>query len=878
MSDDPPAKRMRLGGDGLVEITKEELMGENKKHDSYIASLTKLDGSACTSGGQSELEERLKQQQAEASRKEKVLLMQLTRKEQELQEIATQLGETTKGNTPGASQLRSALLDPALNILFQRMRNQLDEKSKKLQQATDDMAAWKFTPDSQTGKRLMSKCRTLIQENQELGKQVSTGRTAQLEAELALQKKYSEELKASQDELNEFVIQLDEEVEGMQSTICALQQQLKEAKDDLAAVRANAKQTEARMPEQAVQGRQTPEPQMEEMVPQEPEPEDRTLTGYEERQPESPASEPSEAGPAPTPSSPAPKSPEGLVVGNRTPSEEMAAASAAGEGQDQRLLSRTAEKEISPGAEDEGLGDQRTAEEASGSPTEEKQRRTTMEEAGQEKERTTKMSGKEDRTFISEDAEIPEQRQPEMAEETSDQVTRDVEEASPEQQVWGLEQQRDERQWQLQQEQRRQVQQEQQKLQQDQQQKLQREQQLQQEQLQQLQQEQQLQRHQQQLQQEQQKLQQEQQQQWQREQQVQQQQQQLQQGLQKQQQRWQQEDEEEMEIDPSRFDSDSSTESESYLQDIQQTKPAGELTIPKASGEAPKPQLGDDSDEGFSTMTPDQGSADPSTRPQGLDQTLVDPYKSTSEPKFSFEPSGNSNDSDVGVVDSSSGQGTEGSPADTYAIGPSVGSNQDNAITSSHTEGVSNSTQLGQVTCSKVEPEVQISNQAPEVTNFPEVKVTAKKLPHNCSLSVVDYDTGSSDEEDYMANEAPPLGNQTPPRGNQAQLPNNQTPPPNNQTASPTTNHSPTNQSPESPHPSSSPVNSSPASPANNIGETVSDVPPLKIVMSQMPTGDGDNNSGVPTKPTDPRDTAYIEENGTGSVHEHEQVTAGSSE
>ena len=49
------------------------------------------------------------------------------------------------------------------------------------------------------GKRLMSRCRTLIQENQELGKQVSAGRTARLETELALQKKYSEELKGSQD-------------------------------------------------------------------------------------------------------------------------------------------------------------------------------------------------------------------------------------------------------------------------------------------------------------------------------------------------------------------------------------------------------------------------------------------------------------------------------------------------------------------------------------------------------------------------------------------------------------------------------------------------------------------------------------------------------
>lgn len=52
---------------------------------------------------------------------------------------------------------------------------------------------------SQTGKKLMAKCRMLIQENQELGRQLSQGRIAQLEAELALQKKYSEELKSSQD-------------------------------------------------------------------------------------------------------------------------------------------------------------------------------------------------------------------------------------------------------------------------------------------------------------------------------------------------------------------------------------------------------------------------------------------------------------------------------------------------------------------------------------------------------------------------------------------------------------------------------------------------------------------------------------------------------
>lgn len=56
-----------------------------------------------------------------------------------------------------------------------------------------------FTNPSVTGKKLMAKCRNLIQENQELGKQLSQGRVAQLEAELALQKKYSDELKSSQD-------------------------------------------------------------------------------------------------------------------------------------------------------------------------------------------------------------------------------------------------------------------------------------------------------------------------------------------------------------------------------------------------------------------------------------------------------------------------------------------------------------------------------------------------------------------------------------------------------------------------------------------------------------------------------------------------------
>lgn len=52
---------------------------------------------------------------------------------------------------------------------------------------------------SQMGKRLMAKCRMLLQENEELGKVISSGRTSKLEAEIVLQKTMVTEMKTNQD-------------------------------------------------------------------------------------------------------------------------------------------------------------------------------------------------------------------------------------------------------------------------------------------------------------------------------------------------------------------------------------------------------------------------------------------------------------------------------------------------------------------------------------------------------------------------------------------------------------------------------------------------------------------------------------------------------
>ncbi|KAL0969781.1 hypothetical protein UPYG_G00232200 [Umbra pygmaea] len=232
MTEEPVPKKVRLSESDLKTLTREELCERWKQEDAYVQMLetkyAELNSNDVT--GLRESEEKLKLQQLEAARRENILVMRLATKEQEMQDCTTHIQYLKQAQQPNVAQLRSTLVDPALNLFFLKMKSQLEENKDKLEQAQNELSAWRFTPDSQTGKKLMAKCRMLIQENQELGRQISQGRVAQLEAELALQKKYSEELKSSQDELNDFIIQLDEEVEGMQSTILVLQQQLRETR------------------------------------------------------------------------------------------------------------------------------------------------------------------------------------------------------------------------------------------------------------------------------------------------------------------------------------------------------------------------------------------------------------------------------------------------------------------------------------------------------------------------------------------------------------------------------------------------------------------------------------------------------------------------
>ena len=57
------------------------------------------------------------------------------------------MGEMKQAQTQNTAQLRSMLLDPAINLVFQRLAREVEEHKDKLKQKQNELSAWKFTPD-----------------------------------------------------------------------------------------------------------------------------------------------------------------------------------------------------------------------------------------------------------------------------------------------------------------------------------------------------------------------------------------------------------------------------------------------------------------------------------------------------------------------------------------------------------------------------------------------------------------------------------------------------------------------------------------------------------------------------------------------------------
>ena len=59
----------------------------------------------------------------------------------------SQMHDLKQSQSSESSQLHSLMVDPAVNVMFSSMKRQLKEYKEKLEQAQNDLTAWKFTPD-----------------------------------------------------------------------------------------------------------------------------------------------------------------------------------------------------------------------------------------------------------------------------------------------------------------------------------------------------------------------------------------------------------------------------------------------------------------------------------------------------------------------------------------------------------------------------------------------------------------------------------------------------------------------------------------------------------------------------------------------------------
>ncbi len=58
--------------------------------------------------------------------------------------------------------LKSSLLDPAVNLLIQQLRKELENAKSSLEETQNELSAWKFTPDRYVSILLISKRKVVI--------------------------------------------------------------------------------------------------------------------------------------------------------------------------------------------------------------------------------------------------------------------------------------------------------------------------------------------------------------------------------------------------------------------------------------------------------------------------------------------------------------------------------------------------------------------------------------------------------------------------------------------------------------------------------------------------------------------------------------------
>ncbi|CAN1335055.1 FKBP12-interacting protein of 37 kDa [Linum perenne] len=178
-------------------------------------------------------EESLKEQLEKAKKKEAAFIVTFAKREQEIAELKSAVRDLRAQLKPPSMQARRLLLDPAIHEEFTRLKKLIEEKDKKVKELQDSIAAMSFTASSKMGKMLMAKCRTLLEENDEIGEQAAEGKIHELGMKLALQKSQNVELRNQYEDLYDHMEGLTDDAEKSNELVLALQEKLVEKDEEI---------------------------------------------------------------------------------------------------------------------------------------------------------------------------------------------------------------------------------------------------------------------------------------------------------------------------------------------------------------------------------------------------------------------------------------------------------------------------------------------------------------------------------------------------------------------------------------------------------------------------------------------------------------------
>ncbi|KXZ53674.1 hypothetical protein GPECTOR_6g591 [Gonium pectorale] len=161
-------------------------------------------------------------------RRDAALQMQLADRNLEALELRRELAATAAAADPAVVQLKQLMLDPAVAREFARLKGELEAAQAELATAREELTAVTFTQESKVGRQLMAKCRSLQEENEEMGREAAEGKAQLAEAAAALARSHAEDMRVAFQELEDHCQVMEDEAEELQREVFALRARITE--------------------------------------------------------------------------------------------------------------------------------------------------------------------------------------------------------------------------------------------------------------------------------------------------------------------------------------------------------------------------------------------------------------------------------------------------------------------------------------------------------------------------------------------------------------------------------------------------------------------------------------------------------------------------